>query len=61
MAVQFSEASLEVIQGNQPFERNRKTASFEIEAELEKILSKRDINEKGRLQPIFFTVLSRSS
>ncbi|CAK7325113.1 unnamed protein product [Dovyalis caffra] len=50
MAVQVSKAGLEVPQGDQPFERSHRTASFEIEAELEKIQSKKDANEKGHLQ-----------
>lgn len=51
MAVQFSKAGLSP-QGDQPFKRNHETASFEIEAGLDEIQSKKDMNEKGHLQPM---------
>lgn len=51
MAVQFSKAGLSP-QGDQPFKRNHETASFEIDAGLDEIQSKNDMNEKGHLQPM---------
>lgn len=51
MAVQFSKAGLSP-QGDQPFKRNHETASFEIDAGLDEIQSKKDMNEKGHLQPM---------
>ncbi|KAJ6729417.1 hypothetical protein OIU85_020344 [Salix viminalis] len=48
MAVQFSKAGLSP-QGDQPFKRNHETASFDIEAELDRIQSK-EMNEKGHSQ-----------
>lgn len=48
MAVQFSKAGLSP-QGDQPLKRNHETASFDIEAELDRIQSK-EMNEKGHSQ-----------
>ncbi|KAJ6686648.1 hypothetical protein OIU79_016421 [Salix purpurea] len=50
MAVQFSKAGLSP-QGDQPLKRNHETASFDIEAELDRIQSK-EMNEKGHSQPM---------
>lgn len=48
MAVQFSKAGLSP-QGDQPLKRNHETASFDNEAELDRIQSK-EMNEKGHSQ-----------
>lgn len=61
MALQFSKAGLEAPLSDQRFKRSGGSASFETEAESEKIQSRLDIDENDHLQPMVVEIPSYAS